>query len=193
MAKVRKLIGTVVAGLIACSTSGLWGQSTSEDFGKFDPGEVPALKPASDAGERAIAKMRPAPGLKVELWAAEPMLANPVALNFDNKGRCYLVETWRFEHGVIDMRGHQDWLADDLASKSVEDRISLVRRKMGPNARTFAKYPDVVRLLEDTKGEGKADKMSVFAEFHELPDGIASGVVARKGNVYVTNIPHLWL
>ncbi|HSZ55286.1 MAG TPA: PVC-type heme-binding CxxCH protein, partial [Tepidisphaeraceae bacterium] len=151
------------------------------------------LKPASDAGQRAIAKMTPDKGLKIELWAAEPLLANPVALNFDDKGRCFLLETWRFEQGVIDMRVHMDWLDDDLASKSVEDRIALVRRKMGPNWRSFGKYPDVLRLIEDTKGEGKADKSTVFAEFHELPDGIASGVVTRKNDVYVTNIPNLWL
>jgi quinoprotein glucose dehydrogenase len=193
MPNSRRLVGALIAGIVGCSTAGAAAQATGEDFGRFDPGQVPALKPASDAGERAIAKMRPAPGLKVELWAAEPMLANPVALNFDNKGRCYLVETWRFEHGVIDMRGHQDWLDEDLASKSVEDRIALVRRKMGPNARTFAKYPDVVRVLEDTRGEGKADKSTMFAEFHNLADGIASGIVERKGNVYLTNIPNLWL
>jgi quinoprotein glucose dehydrogenase len=193
MLKSRTVIITIFATLIAASTSNLRSQSTSEDFGKFDPGQVPEPKPASDAGERAIAKMRPAPGLKVELWAAEPMLANPVALNFDNKGRCYLVETWRFEHGVIDLRNHMDWLDDDLASKSVEDRIALVRRKMGPNYRSFAKFPDVVRLLEDTRGEGKADKSTVFAEFHGLADGIAAGVVTRKDNVYLTNIPNLWL
>src|SRR5690242_5449336 len=110
MVKARFVIGAVFVALIAAATSSVRSQSTSEDFGKFDPGQVPEPKPASDAGERAIAKMRPAPGLKVELWAAEPLLANPVALNFDDKGRCFLVETWRFEHGVIDMRNHMDWL-----------------------------------------------------------------------------------
>lgn len=194
MLKQRSFIGAVVAGLVGASAALTTARGAAdEDFGRFDPGEVPKLKPASDAGERAMGKMRPAPGLKVELFAAEPMLANPVAINFDNKGRCYVVETWRFEHGVVDMRGHLDWLDDDLASTSVEDRVALVRRKMGPNARTFARYPDVVRVLEDANGEGKADKSSVLAEFHDLPDGIASGVVVRKDNVYVTNIPHLWL
>ena len=168
-------------------------RAADEAFGKIEPGEVPALKPASDAGQRAIAKMTPDKGLKIELWAAEPLLANPVALNFDDKGRCFLLETWRFEQGVIDMRVHMDWLDDDLASKSVDDRIALVRRKMGPNWRSFAKYPDVLRLIEDTKGTGKADKSTVFAEFHDLPDGIASGVVTRNDAVYVTDIPNLWL
>src|SRR5882724_8923313 len=134
MAKAGIFVGAVVAGLLGGASLITTARGADEDFGRFDPGEVPKLKPASDAGERAIAKMQPASGLKVELFAAEPMLANPVALNFDNRGRCFVVETWRFEHGVIDMRGHQDWLDDDLASTSVEDRVHLVRRKMGPNA-----------------------------------------------------------
>ena len=183
----------ILAALLAAPILPSRAYAADEEFGRFDPGQVPALKPASDAGEKAIGKMQIPKGLKVDLWAAEPLLANPVALNFDNLGRCYLVETWRFEHGVIDMRGHADWLDDDLASKSVEDRIALVKRKMGPNARTFAKFPDVVRQLTDTTGSGKADKSTEFAEFHDLADGVASGVVARKGNVYVTNIPNLWM
>jgi quinoprotein glucose dehydrogenase len=188
MRKYSLLLATALALFVAKSPL-----HADEEFGNVEAGDIPKLKSASDAAERAMAKMRAAPGLKIELWAAEPLLANPVALNFDNRGRCYLIETWRFEHGVIDIRPHMDWLDDDLASKSVEDRIALVHRKMGPNARTFAKYPDVVRLLEDTAGVGKADKSTVFAEFHDLADGIAAGVVVRKGNVYVTNIPNLWL
>ena len=190
MRNERPLIVALIA-LSVCSLP-LRSRAADEEFGKDDSG-IPKLQPASDAGERAIAKMTPAKGLKVELFAAEPMLANPVALNFDNLGRCYLVETWRLDHGVIDMRQHQDWLDDDLSSKTVEDRIALVRRKMGPNWRSFTKYPDVVRLIEDTKDTGKADKSTVFAEFHDLADGLASGVVIRKGNVYLTNIPNLWL
>ena len=188
----RSVIAAVLAGVVFCSGMRS-AMGADEDFGKAQPTDIPRLKPASDAAERAMVKMKPAPGLKVELWAAEPMLANPVALNFDNKGRCYLVETWRFENCVIDIRPHMDWLDDDLACKTVEDRLALVKRKMGPNARTFGRAPDVVRVLEDTTGSGKADKSTVFAEFKDIADGIAAGVVVRKGNVYLTNIPNLWL
>ena len=55
----------------------------------------PPLRPASDAGERAIQRMKVPAGLKISLWAAEPMLANPVAFCFDEKGRFYVAETFR--------------------------------------------------------------------------------------------------
>ena len=187
---VRILLAALVCTLILLAPL----RAADESFGKIDPGDIPKLRPASDAGERAIVKMKPAPGLKVQLYAAEPLLANPVALNFDDKGNCYVVETWRFEHGVIDIRSHMDWLDDDLASKTVEDRLKLVHRKMGPNAHTFTQYPDVIRLLQDATGEGKrAGKSAVYAEFHDMADGIAAGVLPYKGSVYVTNIPNLWL
>ena len=34
-------------------------------------------------------------GLKVELFAAEPLLANPVAFCIDEQGRFYVAETFR--------------------------------------------------------------------------------------------------
>jgi quinoprotein glucose dehydrogenase len=186
-------IAALLAAAFVSSASLKSVYAGDEDFGQAEGTDIPKLKPASDAGERALLKMKPAPGLKVDLWAAEPMLANPVALSFDEHGRCYVVETWRFEHGVIDMRSHLDWLDDDLASTTVEDRIKLVKRKMGPNARTFAQMPDVIRVLEDVANTGKADKSTVFAEFKDLPDGVAAGILAHKGNIYFTDIPNLWL
>src|SRR5262249_46340250 len=58
----------------------------------------------------------------------------------------------------------------------------------------YEKAHDRVRLLEDTKGTGKIDKSTVFADgFHHAADGLGAGVLARKGNVYYTCIPDLWL
>src|SRR6476469_1999260 len=112
----------------------------AQEMPRNEEGVIPPA-PASDEGERAIAKMRPAPGLKIELFAAEPLLASPVALNFDQQGRCYVVETYRMGAAVIDVRGHMDWLDDDLMAKSVEDRVAWIGRKLGPNARTYT-YTD---------------------------------------------------
>jgi quinoprotein glucose dehydrogenase len=40
-------------------------------------------------------KFRVAPGLKVDLFAAEPMVQNIVSFAFDVQGRCYVVESRR--------------------------------------------------------------------------------------------------
>jgi len=54
---------------------------------------------ASDEGLRAIKKFEVAPGLKIELFAAEPFLANPVSFTTDERGRWYVAETFRVYTG----------------------------------------------------------------------------------------------
>src|SRR5438876_7305176 len=48
---------------------------------------APEVSPASNEGLQALERMKLPAGLKASLWAAEPMLANPVAFNFDEQGR----------------------------------------------------------------------------------------------------------
>jgi len=46
----------------------------------------------------------------------------------------------------------------------------------------------------DENGDGRADKVTTFADdFKTLVSGVAAGVLARKGDVYFTCIPNLWL
>jgi quinoprotein glucose dehydrogenase len=133
-------------------------------------------------------------GLKIELFAAEPLLANPVAFCFDEKGRCYVAETFRIHHGVTDNRGHMNWLDDDLASRTVADRVALYHKHLKESFSSYEIAHDRVRRLEDTDGDGVADKATVFADgFHHAADGIGAGVLARQGDVYYTCIPNLWL
>ena len=84
------------------------------------------IAPASQEGEEAIRRFRVPKGFKVELVAAEPLLANPVAFCIDEQGRFYVAETFRLHAGVTDIRGHMSWLDDDLASTSVEDRAAMM-------------------------------------------------------------------
>jgi hypothetical protein len=90
----------------------------------------PSIAGASDEAAKAIGRFQLAPGLKCELWAAEPMLANPVAFTFDEKGRCYVCETFRQQHGVVDNRDHMFWLDDDLAARTVEDRLAYFKKHL---------------------------------------------------------------
>ena len=141
-----------------------------------------------------MAAFRVAKGLKLELFASEPLLANPVAFAFDEKGRVYAVETFRLHHGVTDNRGHMSWLDDDLASKTVADRVAMYKKHLGKEAATYGTEHDRIRLIEDRDGDGRADHATVFADgFNGLADGLAAGVLARKGDVYFTNIPSLWM
>src|SRR3989454_8435423 len=146
---------------------------------------APKIAPASDEGEQVIKKFQVAPGLKVDLWAAEPMLANPVAFNFDEKGRAYVCETFRLHAGVDDIRGLMDWLDEELASRTVDDRLAEMKRHLGKDFPKYSEQTERIRLLEDRDGDGKADHATVFAEGFNTPlDGIGAGVLARNGQVW---------
>jgi quinoprotein glucose dehydrogenase len=154
----------------------------------------PKIDGPSNEGEQAIARFRTPKEFKVSLWAAEPLLANPVCFAFDEKGRMFVAETFRLHAGVTDIRGHMNWLDDDLASRSVADRVKVLEKYEGTNIKKYAVEHDRIRLLEDTKGAGKADKATVFADgFNHVPDGIGAGLLARDGKVWYTCIPDLWL
>jgi quinoprotein glucose dehydrogenase len=152
------------------------------------------IAPASNQGELAIKRFQVAPGLKVDLWAAEPMLANPVAFNFDEKGRAYVCETFRLAAGVDDIRQIMDWLDEELACRTVDDRLAEMKRHLGDRFNSYTNHSDRIQFIEDTNGDGKADRSTIFAEqFNTSLDGIGAGVLARNGNVWYANIPNLWL
>src|SRR6185369_17195968 len=135
-----------------------------------------AALPVNDA-ELAIKRFQVAPGLKVDLWAAEPLLANPVAFNFDEQGRAYVCETFRLHAGVDDIRGIMDWLDEELAARTVDDRLAEMKRHLGDRMSNYVQHSERVRLLEDRAGTGKADHATVFAEGFNTPlDGIGAGV-----------------
>jgi quinoprotein glucose dehydrogenase len=163
-----------------------------------DPPYPAKVAPASEEYLKAMKAVRLPQGMTIDKWAAEPMLANPVIFALDNRNRVYVAETFRLHQGVTDIRGYLNpkgnyWLDEDLACRTVEDRIALVKRKLGAKAADWAKHHERIRLLEDTTGDGKADKATVFAEgFSNLEDGIAAGLLVRGDTVWYACIPHLW-
>jgi quinoprotein glucose dehydrogenase len=154
----------------------------------------PEIDAASDEAAKAIQRMHVPDGLQIKLWAAEPMLANPVAFDFDERGRIFVAETYRYRTSVLDIRDYMWVLEEELAARTIDDRTALIQRRFGPaGVKELSIESEVVRLLEDTTGKGVADKSSVYADGFNSPlDGIASGVIARRGKVWLTSIPSVW-
>ena len=102
-------------------------------------------------------------GFEMQLLAAEPLVASPVAMEYDENGRAYVAEM-------------RDYPYTDKAS----DKPFVERTKDEPLGR--------IRLLEDTDGDGRFDKSTIFAEGLSWPTGLA----LWKGGVYVVATPDLW-
>jgi quinoprotein glucose dehydrogenase len=158
------------------------------------PGES-HVEPASDDARQALAQFRVPEGLTLELFAAEPLLANPVAFDVDGRGRFYVVETFRHSAGVTDNRSHMNWLDADLASRTVEDRVAMYRKFLSPEEFAgLGVMEDRIRRIVDADGDGAADSATVFAgDFRGQATGLAAGVLAHGEDVYFTCIPDLWL
>lgn len=187
----RNLFNLLLGGSLAWSAQAAEiGSSTPK---KEDRKPFPVVQEASNEGLVNIKKFQYDPAFHVDLVAAEPMLANPVAFCIDWQGRFLTSETYRYRSSVLDIRHYMFMLEDDLAIRTVEDRIAMNRKHFGEKWKDLAIESEVVRIIEDTDGDHKADKSTVYADgFNTELDGIASGVMARNGKVYFTNIPNLW-
>ncbi|MGP0062426.1 MAG: PVC-type heme-binding CxxCH protein [Isosphaeraceae bacterium] len=154
---------------------------------------APRIAPASDEPIRAMRSFRVPAGLTVELFASEPLLANPVAFAVDEKGVFYVAETFRHSDGVTDTRNHMNWLDDDLASRTVADRVAMYKKYLGAGFARYNVEHERVRRIVDRDGDGRADASTVFADgFNDPAAGIGAGLLARKGDVWYACIPWLW-
>lgn len=173
-----------------------------------------------DTPEAAVRKFRVAPGLKADVFATEPDVRNPVAFSIDERGRVFVAESDRRRSSVFDIRGHKDWLEADFSFRTVRDRTEFLKQQVSPTNPaaikrltgnggngSFADFnkdgvvdwrdlevqTERIRLLEDTNGDGRAGRASVFAEgFTNIIAGVAAGVLAHGDDVYFACIPDLW-
>ena len=164
-------------------------------------------------GEEAISRFRAAPGLKVDLFASEPLMANPVSFAFNPNGSVYLVETHRRRTSVYDIRRHPNWLDADFSFRTVEDRLNFFKKVLSPENESLPAnirvdrnndgkfdFHDLeveserIRVIEDRDGDGRADSAVVFADgFNSIVSGVAAGILVRPPNVWFACIPDLWL
>jgi len=87
-------------------------------------------------------------GAKINLFASEPVVRNPIHMNWDSMGRLWVVGSPLYPH----------------IKPGEEESDQLV-------------------ILEDTNGDGVADKHTVFADDLHIPTGVLPG----DGGVYVAN------
>ncbi|MEP6670471.1 MAG: HEAT repeat domain-containing protein [Chthoniobacter sp.] len=189
-----------------------FAQTTEGGDGKSKKDRDPANVSATDSGDVALKKFVVAPGLRVDLWAEEPLIENVVAFAFDEKGRAFVVETHRRRTSAPDIRKNMEWLNDSLAMRTVEDRVNFLHKaldpelKLKPNKdhvdvngdgqfdwRDWAVESEDIKLVEDRNDTGKADTANVFvSDFHSLETGTAAGVAVRGDDVWLACIPDVW-
>ena len=108
-------------------------------------------------------------GFRVNLFAAEPMINKPINMAFDAKGRLWVSSTVEYPYAAVRER----WL-DKTGSRVNGSR-------------------DAIKILEDSDGDGQADKVTDFADGLNIPTGVVPWT--RKGHAsgcIAWSIPNIW-
>ena len=113
------------------------------------PEAITFVHPLSVKGSKERTQV--APDLRLELFAAEPDIAKPIAFAWDERGRCWVAQARDYPHGVT----------------------------------TTGQGKDSITICEDTDGDGKADKFTIFADKLNLP----TSLVFANGGIIVAQPP----
>jgi putative heme-binding domain-containing protein len=139
---------------------------------------VAALLAAEPAGTEGL---QTPPDLALDLIARDPVVAQPVFLNFDERGRMWVVQYLQYPEpaGLKVLSRDSVW------------RVRYDRPKPPPPYDTPDKAAfrgrDRITILEDVKGDGSFTSVKTFVEGLN----ITSSVVRGRGGVWVMSPPQL--
>jgi putative membrane-bound dehydrogenase-like protein len=153
-------------------------------FQKFCAGTILILLLAAEpqllvaqgfTSKTAASKMKLADGLVVKLFASEPEIRQPILVKMDDRGRLWTIQYLQYPNPAGLKRVNVDrW------SRTVYDRVPKPP-PLGP------KGADRITILEDTDGDGRADRFKDFVSGLNLATGLAFG----HGGVFVIQVPYL--
>lgn len=134
-----------------------------------------ALSVHADSPEETVRRMTPASGFAVKLVAAEPLVRKPVAIEFDDRGRLWVIQYLQYPNPAGLTR-----VQVDRYSRTVYDRV--------PEPPPFGpKGADRITILEDFDANGRARRAKDFVSDLNLATGLAFG----HGGVFVLQAPYL--
>jgi len=174
-----------------------------------------SLDPAIAASEavkiRKEANVEIADGLALDLWAADSIVQDPIAISIAPDGRIFYTRATRQTSSEFDIRGHMDWTVASMSFETVEDRREFLRKTFAEGTdqseahlkdlnkdgvldwRDLTVEKENVWLVTDKTGDGVADYTQRYLEdFGEEITDVANGVEFHNGDVYVAVGPDLW-
>ena len=125
--------------------------------------------------EEALQHFKIPADLKVELVVADPVIAQPLFMSWDERGRLWVMEYRQYP----DPAGLK-MVSRDTFLRSVYDKVPLPPPNHVPGA-------DRISIHEDRDGDGTPEVHSVFLDGLNIATSFAVG----RGGVFVTNPPYL--
>ena len=138
------------------------------------------IKPAADAPKplsprESLERFQLAKGLKIELVASEPLIADPTGIAWDEQGRLFVCEI----HGY-NLEGHLDIIELNKTGK-LDKKIRRIYATPETLAEARKQTYGRVKLLHDTDGDGRMDRADTWAD--DLP--ACFGIVPARGGIIV--------
>ena len=131
---------------------------------------APPLSPAE-----AMSRFQVADDLQWDQVLAEPIIAQPVFLNFDERGRMWVVEYRQYPSPA-----GLKMVSRDSVWRAVYDRVP-------PPPPNHFKGADRITIHEDSDGDGTYDKHKTFLDGLNIVTSVERG----RGGVWVLNPPYL--
>ncbi len=128
------------------------------------------------------------PGFEIREFAAEPMVVNPIAINWDDRGRLWVVEAFDYPHKICTEAPQdrikiledtdRDGRADQM--KIFAEGLNIATTVLPVAGGAIATDGDSMVLLRDTDGDDRADVKEV----------LWSGIGLRDTHACVSNLRH---
>jgi putative membrane-bound dehydrogenase-like protein len=125
--------------------------------------------------EEAVRRMQVREGFRVQLVASEPEIRQPILVKFDARGRLWVIQYLQYPNPAGLRR-----VKVDRYSRTTYDRVPEPPPR-GPRG------ADRITIVEDTDGDGRADRFKDFVTGLNLATGLAIG----HGGVFVMQAPYL--
>jgi putative membrane-bound dehydrogenase-like protein len=142
--------------------------------------------PAPKSPEESLKCMTTKPDLRVVLAASEPLIRDPVAFDWDEQGRLWVVEMGDYPSGDSSASGRASALREKTPEATDTKIAGSDLGGLTPSARP--RHAGRVQLLEDTDKNGVYDKATTFLDNLAFPNGIH----CWRGGVIVTRAPEIF-
>ncbi|YCM44249.1 PVC-type heme-binding CxxCH protein [Verrucomicrobiaceae bacterium 227] len=134
------------------------------------PGDESLVRNSEPRSPQAeLAALQVPEGFEIQLFASEPLINKPINIAHDKQGRLWVSSTTEYPYAAA-----KDRWSDPLGTRVRDSR-------------------DAIKILEDTNGDGHADKVTNFADGLNIPTGVLPWhQPEHQDGCIAWSIPNIW-
>ncbi|WP_289029608.1 HEAT repeat domain-containing protein [uncultured Algoriphagus sp.] len=176
---------------------------------------IKSLSKEEIQSQAAAAKTQVSPnlkeGLKLDVWAVDSLIFDPISIHITDDGSLYYTRTNRQKNSEFDIRGHQDWEIRSISLQNIEDKRKFLHEELSPERseinswledlngdgshdwRDMTVEKEQIFRVDDTDQDGYADQYQMIVEdFNDEVTDVAGAVMKGEDALYVGVGPDMW-